>query len=737
MGVPVATPAASMQQWVLDAVKPNVTPSQYLHDGGENADGTAKNETLILFIHGIFGDTKTTWQREGAPSMSDFLIKTNGFERGYDTYAFGFPSTFVKTGSFSINEAAKSLQLDWESLRFGSKYKTVVIVAHSMGGLVAINALTLFRDMQTKVPLIISYATPYQGSQVAEIAERFIRNPGLPGMKRGESNQMLAALIDQWKQNRGTTRISCAYEKVEVPAIGLIVQPDSAQALCDKPAPAIVEDHISIVKPTSQNHPSMKLLVNELRRLKPPGQTLNDRQERIAVLDGHSEMSVPKVKGVTTKLARGVAELLNSNGHSVTLSSGATPGKHVFEISGSVLSGGNISISVSLKNPSNEYLGSAELVGSLTELELLQSGLPDAMLYALDINIRNLKKKNSAKRPTTEPLAYAAYVLAGRRLDARLPQQAEQLLAKALSQDPSFAMASWALGEIAKSRGDGATAEKYYAAARRIDADHPRIPLAAAGSQENMLPDLLNVLRQARSIPAFKPSAKYVHAESEAFRIAIHAWTFPRSDWKLEVVEQLAADGSTAHQLLPKDSNYVLAMNAGYFHQNANRLTPSGLLVAGGVVKNRVVNNRLSAALFESDTGIDVNFLSAVKKPVDSYPLLMQAGPMLVDAPGVNGISADSQFADRANRSAICVTEKDVTFLAVVGADGFGVTLRDLAAVLAEQEASGGFQCTRALNLDGGWSTQVAYREGSVIRKIGSMRKVRNVLVVRRKAAIG
>src|SRR5262245_36198502 len=57
--------AAKVPDWVLDARRPNVTDPQFLKPKDEAQAPTAQN--LLLFIHGIFGDTVTTWSRTGKP----------------------------------------------------------------------------------------------------------------------------------------------------------------------------------------------------------------------------------------------------------------------------------------------------------------------------------------------------------------------------------------------------------------------------------------------------------------------------------------------------------------------------------------------------------------------------------------------------------------------------------------------------------------------------------------------
>src|SRR5262245_23966030 len=79
----------------------------------------------------------------------------------------------------------------------------------------------------------------------------------------------------------------------------------------------------------------------------------------------------------------------------------------------------------------------------------------------------------------------------------------------------------------------------------------------------------------------------------------------------------------------------------------------------------------------------------------------VQVGPLVVDPGGKNGIVRND--LDRQRRSAICLLPDGLTVIVLV--DG-GLSLHELGEVLASPEVDGGFGCDRALNLDGGPSTQ-------------------------------
>jgi hypothetical protein len=145
-----------------------------------------------------------------------------------------------------------------------------------MGGLVAQEAILSEPELASRVPILVTYSTPYDGASIAEVAATFLRNPGLDNMRSVNSNNaFLESLRNRWKRakdgHRLQTVVRCAYETVPLPGVGLVVQQTSGEALCDGPADPIAEDHLGIVKPVDGNHDSVRVLVNALREVpKPP-----------------------------------------------------------------------------------------------------------------------------------------------------------------------------------------------------------------------------------------------------------------------------------------------------------------------------------------------------------------------------------------------------------------------------------------------------------------------------------
>ena len=225
----------------------------------------ALKPVAVVFIHGIFGDALDTWTSTSGVRFFDLLHQSE-LGSQLDIYAFGYTSDMFKGGSLSIDEAARSLHQYFQFHKL-LDYDHIVVVAHSMGGLVAMQELTSHIDLAKKVPLMVLYATPQEGSQITAIAQHIVDNDAIRQMLLVDQNDFLRELNNEWAELRGSgnaPRVICAYEKR--PTNGVMIVPwSSATRHCDEAPPAIEgSDHLSIVKPTKPDDLAVVVLVNAL-----------------------------------------------------------------------------------------------------------------------------------------------------------------------------------------------------------------------------------------------------------------------------------------------------------------------------------------------------------------------------------------------------------------------------------------------------------------------------------------
>lgn len=225
------------------------------------------SRVAVVFVHGLFGGTDGTWTNANGKSFFTLLKSVPGTGNQVDIFAFGFTSNKLKGGSLDIREAANMLE---QSLQYNGvwNYPTVVFVAHSMGGLIAMREMIGNPSHRDKVPLMVFYATPQEGSQITAIAQHVVNNPAVRQMLMADQNDFLQSLSDEWGRvpDQDKPTIICAYETA--PLAGVMIVPWSSATRFCKDVPTAIEgtDHLTIVKPDRLTHPSVVVLVNALNK---------------------------------------------------------------------------------------------------------------------------------------------------------------------------------------------------------------------------------------------------------------------------------------------------------------------------------------------------------------------------------------------------------------------------------------------------------------------------------------
>lgn len=183
-----------------------------------NQDKTP-GDYLVVLIHGL-GAPETFLT--GRPSWKDLLLIDKDLEKvdvafvQYDTAHFVVPWFFGLKGTFiipkknwtvrvgpvaAITTLAKHLKRDLQG-RNVSNYQKVILLGHSMGGLIAMRYIleTVDRHEPMKVARCISVATPFNGSEYALLTKN------VPGNKQildlSTNSDFSAELSRLWKKNQ-------------------------------------------------------------------------------------------------------------------------------------------------------------------------------------------------------------------------------------------------------------------------------------------------------------------------------------------------------------------------------------------------------------------------------------------------------------------------------------------------------------------------------------------------------
>ncbi len=227
------------------------------------ANAQSLKPRVIVFVHGLHGDRDSWRAANGAywPQM----IQSDPQFRNSDVVVAQYPTPTLH-GRLSTVQLAEFL---WNQLQQQHvwEHQDVVFIAHSLGGIVTEQMLLNHPDSAARVPFIVSYATPHEGSFVANLARVYDSDPLLTDLRASNDNNFLIDLEQRWRSSATTARIHryCAFEALDTPAgagIGRylrartrVVSYYSATYGCDADTPPqkIVANHIDIVKPGSRS----------------------------------------------------------------------------------------------------------------------------------------------------------------------------------------------------------------------------------------------------------------------------------------------------------------------------------------------------------------------------------------------------------------------------------------------------------------------------------------------------
>jgi len=186
----------------------------------------------------------------------------------------------------------------------------------------------------------------------------------------------------------------------------------------------------------------------------------------------------------------------------------------------------------------------------------------------------------------------------------------------------------------------------------------------------------------------------------------------------LRVIDNPTGENDLA-TLMPRE-NCLAGVNGGYFDPENK---PVGLLISGGKLIAPLRKARLLSGVLVASAGRVQLFRTAEYSPKRKADEALQCGPFLVDrgqpVPGLN----DTRSARR-------------TFVLTSGPDraaiGFcsGVTLAQLAKILATRGIAPDLKAQRALNLDGGSSSAFWFAGERAPFSISEQKTVRNFLGV-------
>ena len=237
-------------------------------------------DAVLVFLHGIFSDSRSSWLREETPSVywPDLVLRDRRFQR-YSLYLAGY-YTALDAGAFKVQHCADELfralaRPDGPGVPSVLDRKTLVFVCHSTGGIVARYLLeSRASEFKEKTVGLVLIASPSFGSawatKLSWLSELY--NARLARQLEW-GNDTLDDLDERFHRLIRERRIPHllgveAYENHFVfhrkflPDRLVVVDKNSAGRYFPPAHLLARTDHFTSVKPDSERHPAHALLVD-------------------------------------------------------------------------------------------------------------------------------------------------------------------------------------------------------------------------------------------------------------------------------------------------------------------------------------------------------------------------------------------------------------------------------------------------------------------------------------------
>jgi pimeloyl-ACP methyl ester carboxylesterase len=253
----------------------------------ESDSGSSREDRAVVFIHGFTGDATNTWKADEAQHSFSALLALDPEFADHDVLLFQYESRNLNPPS--IPNIARQLLFVLEKHGYGR----IIFIAHSMGGLVAMECvlLALESDTVVKVAGMLLYGVPMNGVEWLKYAQLLPFAAGLVhpwlstvtsyfGMNRQlkaltRDSEFIQLLTGRWVRrvlNGGDPRIPAA-QRAAFPVCVVsgnddwVVRESSARGLYGEIDWINVdEDHRKLVKPAKRSALTYQIAANFLKQ---------------------------------------------------------------------------------------------------------------------------------------------------------------------------------------------------------------------------------------------------------------------------------------------------------------------------------------------------------------------------------------------------------------------------------------------------------------------------------------
>lgn len=212
----------------------------------------------IIFVHGLKGEMGATWGR-----FPELLLAEPGL-RGWDIYGYGYPTSLrldiprIWASDPDLETVASALRTRLLHDPF-KQYKSIALLAHSMGGLVVQRAV-LTKEIMDKTAHVVLFGCPSSGVDKARIARKSKRQ--IADMAPG--SEFIVGLRKTWMERFGSNPPFDFYTVAG--RMDQFVDTESSLGPFPENSRRIVAgDHLQIVKPATMHDVSVRIVVEAVQ----------------------------------------------------------------------------------------------------------------------------------------------------------------------------------------------------------------------------------------------------------------------------------------------------------------------------------------------------------------------------------------------------------------------------------------------------------------------------------------
>lgn len=238
-------------------------------------------DAVVIFVHGILSSGESCWKHENGAYWPE-LLKKESAASGWAIYVYSYRTGFF-SGTYSLNDVVDDLKERFLNLDHLAKYRRIVFVCHSMGGIVArkflVERANDLVDRNIEVGLFL-VASPSLGSDyvtwLAPLA-KFLGHTQADALHFSQNNIWLNGLDKEFRNLKESGRLKLfGKELIEDKFVVLpgflrkqVVEPFAGACYFGEPYKVPGSDHFSIAKPGNSQSIQNRFLLAFLEKLSP------------------------------------------------------------------------------------------------------------------------------------------------------------------------------------------------------------------------------------------------------------------------------------------------------------------------------------------------------------------------------------------------------------------------------------------------------------------------------------